>query len=210
MNSAKLDLYKEFKAQYKAKADPELLDLPPIQYLTVEGKGAPAGDAFKDGTEALYAMAYTIKMNCKKNGPIGGGDPRDYVVCKLEGLWWSADERCFDFLDVPREEWLWKLLIRTPDFITQKDLEWAAEAALAKGKTESVRNVSFETIDEGPVVQALHVGPYAEETPLIRRMHETAQKVGKSFVGKHHEIYLSDPRRVEPEKLKTILRHPID
>jgi hypothetical protein len=124
----------------------------------------------------------------------------------LEGQYWCKKA---DFCRVPKEQWRWNLLIRTPDFVTQNELDQAAETLLKRGKTASVREVKLETITEGRCVQMLHIGPYDREPETIALMKAHAEKEGFTFHGRHHEIYLSDPRRVAPERLKTILRIPI-
>ena len=133
---------------------------------------------------------------------------RDYVVCKLEGLCWS-DRRGCDFSRLPPHQWSWKLMIRAPRFITPGDREDAVDTLTKKGKAPEVAEVQLETVEEGLCVQALHVGPYSQEAQTIAAMRAFAEEQGLSFHGKHHEIYLSDPRRVPPERLRTILRHPV-
>jgi hypothetical protein len=149
---------------------------------------------------ALYGMAFTIKMTRKFAGK------GDYAVGKLEAQWWA--ENCA-FAQAPKEQWCWKILIRTPDFITQADLNDAVAVLLKRGKSPTVREVAVENITEGPCVQMLHVGPYDRECETLELMKAFAQKSGCELHGRHHEIYISDPRRVPPEKLKTILRYPV-
>ena len=136
------------------------------------------------------------------------GGRQDYTVCKLEGQWWSSDGQQ-DFSRIPKDQWCWKLLIRTPDFVTQNELAKAVETLLKRGKTQPVQEVKLESFTEGHCVQMLHVGPYEREHETIALMKAHAEKSGLQFHGRHHEIYLSDPRRVPPERLKTILRHPV-
>lgn len=200
-HSEKLDLFKQFKDQYKAGKKPAFIKTTPAQFLAVDGRGAPGGPVFEECIGALYAMAFTIKMTRKFAG-LG-----DYAVCKLEGLWFGEEGK--NFSQVPQEQWRWKLMIRTPDFIKQKDLDKAVEALLSKGKAEKVKEVTLEKLNEGKCVQVLHVGPYDKVGDTIKVMEEYAKEKGLSFTGAHHEIYLSDPRRVPPERLKTILRHPV-
>jgi hypothetical protein len=200
--TAKLDLYKLHKADYVAPKKPALVRLKPVIYLAIEGQGAPGGDKFTACIGALYGMAFTIKMTRKFAGL------QDYVVCKLEGQWW-ADGADSGFTKTPKDQWRWKLLIRTPDFIKSKDLEQAATVLVKRGKGANVERVGLETLDEGQCVQMLHVGPYEKECETIALMEAFAEKQQLRFHGRHHEIYLSDPRRVPPERLKTILRHPV-
>lgn len=197
----KLDLFKEHKDEYAAKRKPLILTPSKACYLTIEGKGSPE-EHFPDAAGALYAIAYPIKMGRKKAG-LG-----DYTICKLEGQYWGKT-KSGDFSQLPKDEWNWKLLIRTPDFITEDDVREAAEAAKEKGKTEPVERVRLETIDEGPCVQQLHVGPYGELASTIASMQEHAASEGLAFSGLYHEIYLSDPRKTAPEKLRTLVRIPV-
>jgi hypothetical protein len=146
-------------------------------------------------------MAFTIKMTRKFAGQ------QDYAVCKLEGQWWS--ELAADFARLPKDQWLWKLLIRTPDFIKDDDLLQAVAVLLKRGKGEDVKRVRLESLAERLCVQMLHVGPYDRECETIAVMRAFAEKQQLGFAGKHHEIYLSDPRRVPPERLKTIVRQPV-
>ena len=150
---------------------------------------------------ALYAIAYTVKMTRKFDGR------QDYVIGKLEGQWWS--DRGPDLKNIPKEQWRWKLMIRTPDFVGETELSQAAKTLREKGKDPEVEEVKLETIAEGPCVQMLHVGPYDREWETISQMLEFAGEEGYESHGRHHEIYLSDPRRVPPERLKTILRMPV-
>ena len=197
----KLDLYRQHRDQYVARRKPVLVEVPPVPYLALDGQGEPSGEAFTAGLGAMYAAAFTIKMASKFAG-------RDYKVCHLEGQWWAAGKGK-SFLDLPRDQWRWKLLIRVPDFITQAELKQARQTLLEKGKDPLVTHVKLQTIQEGLCVQMLHVGPYAGEPETIEAMAEFAEDSGLTFHGRHHEIYLSDARRVPPERLRTILRHPV-
>lgn len=197
----KIDLYRDHKAEYAATRKAALVEIKPATYLTICGQGAPGGERFTAAIGALYGVAFTLKMTRKFAGQ------QDYAVCKLEGQWWSEPPQ--DFAKVPKDKWLWKLLIRTPDFIKQKDLDQAVAVLLKRGKGEEVRQVRLERLTEGTCVQMLHVGPYEKECETIAVMQVFAEKQGFHLTGKHHEIYLSDPRRVPPERLKTILRHSV-
>jgi len=191
---AKLDLYKKHASEYAAPRTPKLVTIAPARYLTIAGKGEPGGEVFQQRLGALYNMAFTIKMARKFAG-------RDYAVCKLEGLWWGGAKN--------PKHWSWKLLIRTPDFIAEAECRETADQLAAKGKDPAVREVLLETLEEGPSVQMLHVGPYTEEAGTIASMESFAREKGLELHGRHHEIYLSDPRRVAPARLRTILRHPV-
>lgn len=197
----KFDIYKEFAEDFVTPKTPVLVDIKPANYLAVAGRGEPGGTAFQSAIGALYNVAFTVKMARKFAG-------RDYTVCKLEGRWWVDDPKR-SFLDEPPSAWNWKLMIRVPDFITEKEVAGAIEKLKAKGKPKEVGGVKLEEVHEGNCVQVLHLGPYDKERPTIERMHAFAQERGLKFHGLHHEIYLSDPRRVAPAKLRTILRHPV-
>lgn len=195
----KLDLYAKYKNEYVAGKLPALVRVGPAKYLGITGRGAPGSEDFTRAIGALYNVAFTIKMARK----FAGGD---YTVTKLEGLWWldgGAEE------PTPTTIWNWQLLLRVPPFIKGRELWDTIDELLAKGKSEDVRRVTLVDIDEGQCVQILHVGPYTEEKESIAKMRAFAEQAGRSFSGKHHEIYLSDPRRVKPEKLRTILRQPV-
>ena len=198
----KIDLNKVYKAEYVAPKKPVLLDIPPATYLSITGKGAPGGAEFEKRIGALYAMAYTVKMTRKFGGL------QDYTIGKLEGQWWAeGGSTCFSSL--PQEQWCWKLLIRTPDFVEDQELKNAVAVLLKRQKPEEVKEVKLETIAEGCCVQMLHVGPYDQEGVTASTMLAFAQAQGFIPRGVHHDIYISDPRRVAPEKLKTILRQPV-
>ena len=202
MADEKLNLYKHYKQDYTAKQQPLILRVTPSHYLAIDGHGAPGGDDFSQKMGALYGMAYTIKFGCKARG-------QDFVVSKLEGLWWIDGVEGYDFNGKSPDNWSWRILIRQPDFVTPSDREEAIKTLHRKKKEGPFEEVRLELFDEGEVVQILHVGPYAEETPTIMKMHEYAEEQGYQLDGLHHEIYLSDPFKTEPSKLKTILRHPV-
>ena len=200
--SDKLDLYKQHKPEYVTPKKPVLVEVGPAQYLTIEGQGEPGGEVFQAKVGAMYQMAFTIKMTRKSAGK------GDYKVCYLEGLWWT-DREDVDFTDLPPADWQWQLLIRTPDFINTTDLDAAKEALRKKKKPPQFEEVELQVLTEGLCVQMLHVGPFDTETDTIRLMHDLAKESHLTFHGRHHEIYLSDPRRTAPQKLRTILRHPV-
>jgi hypothetical protein len=198
--AAKLDLGKLHKADYVTPKSPVLLTIKPAQYLAISGQGAPGGDAFSTRIGALYGMAFTVKMTRKFAGL------QDYTVNRLEAQYLVDG----DPAAIPKEQWRWKLLIRTPDFIKPADLKKAAATLLKRGKPPEVNEVNLERIDEGRCVQMLHVGPYERECETIGKMKSYAESQGFRLAGPHHEIYISDPRRVPPERLKTILREPVE
>jgi hypothetical protein len=198
---AKVDLYKEFASEYVTPKVPRLIDVGEAVYLTIDGVGEPGGDAFGAAVGALYAVAFTLKMARKFAG-------QDYTVAKLEGLWWTEPASAH-FMETPREQWHWKLMIRIPEFVTADEVAGATESLIMKGKPALVRQVQREVIDEGRCVQMLHLGPYADEPKSLKMMQDLVTAAGLRFTGRHHEIYLSDPHRAAPEKLRTILRHPV-
>lgn len=201
MPATKLDLYKLHKEEYVTPASPTLVKIKAARYLAVPGQGAPGGEVFSACVGALYAVAYTIKMDKKAGG-------NDYKVSGLEGQWWGTRGNP-DFLSDPRETWCWKLLIRVPDFVSKQDVQAAAAAVKAKRKSEEADTVQLEKITEGLCLQMLHVGPYDTEMNTMARMRACAREQGLEFRGLHHELYLSDPHRVAPEKVKTIIRLPV-
>jgi hypothetical protein len=198
--AAKTDLVKADKAYYAARAAPQLQRFGPIRYLTLEGKGEPGGEKFVQATQALYPLAYGLKKLYKQQD-------QDFAVPSLEGLWWVDGNQ--PALQVPRGRWKWKLMIRMPDFVVKKTVETAKTAVAAAKKNELVRIVAFETIEEGQCVQAMHIGPYSQEPATIASLLRFVSEKGLEISGLHHEIYMSDPRKVSPEKLKTIIRYPV-
>jgi len=197
----KLDLFKLHRDEYIARKKPVLVDVPEVHYLAAAGRGEPGGEQFQLRVGALYAAAYTLKFTSKADG-------RDFVVGKLEAIWWTGDNET-DYANVPQSEWNWKLMIRRPEFVGGAQLDTAVAAIREKGKTPEIEAVVLESMTEGRCVQMLHVGPYEQEHETIAVMREFVEEQGVSLHGLHHEIYLSDPRRVEPVRLKTILRHPV-
>lgn len=195
----KVDLYREHAKEYAASRKPALVRVGLATYLSINGQGAPGGDAFSKAIGALYGVAFTVKMTRKFAGK------HDYVVSKLEGLWpdFSSGE-----IPPDKNQWNWQMLIRTPKFVTKKEITKAVEVLLKRGKGIEVQRVQLESLEEGLCVQALHVGPYDKECETITVMKSFAESEGLNLHGAHHEIYLSDPRRVAPAKLKTILRLP--
>ncbi len=198
--TTKIDLVKEDKNYYNAKTDPQVVEFPKISYLAIEGKGEPAGKAFTEAVQALYPFAYGIKGLCKKNG-------KDFAVAKLEGLWWVKSNR--PALEVPRSEWYWKLLIRLPDFVTSEIVEKAKQEVVKKRGIDLIKEIKLEKITEGKCVQVMHIGPYSTEPETIAKMKKLISESSLRENGLHHEIYLSDPRKTPPQKMKTILRQPV-
>jgi hypothetical protein len=199
----KLDLFRQNKAEYVASKMPTLITAQKAQYLAITGAGQPGGEEFQTKIGALYGMAFTIKMTWKFAGK------GDYAVSKLEGQYWWDPPRKDQLFEGPAEELSWRLLIRTPDYIKQGDLTEAAGKLLDKKGIDEAREVRLVALTEGECVQMLHVGPYDEERRTVESMVEFAAAKGLEVHGRHHEIYLSDPRRVAPDKLRTILRLPV-
>jgi len=197
-----IDLKKERKALYTASAKkPVVLDVPAMNCLMVNGMGDPSGQAFLEAVGAMYGVAYTLKFTLKKERQI------DYPVMPLEGLWDAQD--ITDYKKGRRDRWQWTLFIGLPDVVTKKDVAQAREAARKKAGTPAFPAVRFERFAEGLSAQVMHIGPYAAEAPTIESLHRFVEEQGYALRGLHHEIYLGDPRRAAPDKLKTIIRHPV-
>lgn len=201
----KLDLKQEAKHLYQPSAkQPQIVDVPPMNFMMIDGVGDPNEvQSFTDAVEALNSAAFTLKFALKKQRGT------DFTVMPTEGLWWT--ERLEDFrIDQPAN-WLWTIMIRQPDFVTAADVEAAVKATKVKKKLPALNLIRFDMYHEGRSAQILHVGPYGlAEVPTVETLSRFIHAQGERMTGKHHEIYLSDPRRTEPEKLKTIIRHPID
>ncbi|MCE0764516.1 GyrI-like domain-containing protein [Pseudonocardia kujensis] len=201
--ATKVDLKRELPC-YTAKRDaPEVLDVPDLRYLMIDGHGDPNTPVYEAAVSALYPLAYALKFLSRKE--LG----RDYVVMPLEGLWWADDMDAFTAAR-DKSRWDWTLMIMTPDWITGEMVDTAVEQVAARKAPVRLHDVRVETLAEGRCVQALHVGAYDDEAPLLRRMHhEFIPEHGLTMVGRHHEIYLGDPRRADPATLRTILRQPV-
>lgn len=210
MSYMAFDFKKEYKEFYMPKNKPEIVNVPKANYIAVRGKGNPNEEdgAYKKAIGVLYAVAYTLKMSYKTDYKIK--DFFEYVVPPLEGFWWQDNIDGIDYSC--KETFNWISVIRLPDFITKKDFTWAVETATEKKKLDC-SSAEFLTIDEGLCVQIMHYGPFDNEPETIAVMNSyleennyendiTSQRL-------HHEIYMSDARKVAPEKLKTVIRHPI-
>ena len=204
------DYKKEYKAFYLPKDKPGIITVPSMNFIAVRGQGDPNAEdgAYKQAIGLLYGIAFTIKMSKKGNHQMEGYF--DYVVPPLEGFWWQDGVDGIDYAH--KEDLQWISVIRLPDFVTKEDFAWAVEEATKKKKTDFSR-VAFFTYDEGECVQCMHIGPYDDEPATVARMHEYMERQGYVLditeKRRHHEIYLSDARRVVPEKWKTVIRHPI-
>lgn len=198
----KINLFKLHKQEYKAAKTPSLVEVAPAQYLMIDGHGDPSSPLFEACIRALYSVAYTIKMRCKAAGRT------DYVVSKLECTW-VPPENPDESSEVTLEQFSWTMMIRTPEHISDEDLRQAVEVLMDKGKAEKIKEVRLENMAEGICIQMLHMGPYENIHESVVALHTFAEQNQVVLCGKHHEIYISDPRRAAPEKLKTLLRQPI-
>ena len=204
------DFKKELKQFYMPKNKPEIVEVPKVNYISVKGKGNPneEGGAYQQAIGVLYAVAYTLKMSYKTDYNIPGFF--EYVVPPLEGFWWQDNVSGADYSD--KSSFNWISVIRLPDFVTKKDVNWAIETATKKKKLDC-SEVEFITIEEGLCVQIMHHGSFDDEPATVAIMDEFIMQNG--YVNDinesrlHHEIYLSDARKVAPEKWKTVIRHPI-
>lgn len=204
------DYKKEYKEFYMPKNKPEIVTVPAMNYIAVRGKGNPNEEdgEYKAAIGLLYGIAFTIKMSKKGSHQIEGYF--DYVVPPLEGFWWQDGVRGVDYSR--KNEFQWISVIRLPDFVTKADFDWAVAEAAAKKKTDFSK-VEFLTIEEGLCVQMMHIGSYDDEPESVAKMDAFLEENGYekdiTDVRRHHEIYLSDARKVEPARRKTVIRHPI-
>lgn len=201
--TTKIDFKKEYKQLYAPPKELELVEVPEMQFLMVDGNSSPESQEYMEALEALYAVAYKLKFASKQQ--LG----KDYVVPPLEGIWWADDMSAYtDNYD--RDQWRWTLMIMTPDWISPELFSETIEVVREKKNPVALDKVRLESYDEGLSVQIMHIGPYADEAPTIARMHkEFIPENGLVENGHHHEIYLGDPRKVAPEKLRTVLRQPV-
>jgi len=204
----KLDLTKKYKSYYTAKPKPEVVDIGPAHFMSIVGKGDPSEKAFANNIEALYPAVYTLKFMLKDEG-------HDFVVSKLEGLWWYDEEKFKDksmtgsTTEVPRNEWEYRLMIRLPEFVDKIAVQKAVDTAFAKKRNELINQVEYFQLHEGKCIQMMHIGPFETEFISIQKIMEFSNSNNLVKNGLHHEIYLSDFRKTAPEKLKTILREPV-
>ena len=199
----KIDYKKRLKQLYQAKPErPVLMDVPPLNFLMIDGKGDPnTAAAFADGVEALFSLSYALKFKIKKEADI------DYGVLPLEGVWYADDMDVFRSGD--RDSWQWTLMIMQPEPVTPELAAAASSDLRRKKKLAALERVRFECLTEGLAAQILHVGRFADEGPTIERLHGFIAAEGCALRGRHREIYLSDMRRTAPERLKTIIRQPV-
>jgi hypothetical protein len=199
----KRDLKRELSSLYKPSArDFAIVDVPAMNFLKIDGMGDPnTSQEYRDALESLYAMAYSIKFAVKKSQGL------DFSVMPLEGLWWADDMSAF--LHNERSSWRWTMMIMQPDFVSQELYEEILPQVIKKKGSPSLEKVRLESFCEGLSLQIMYFGPYAGEAPTIARMHQYIAEHGYQTNGYHHEIYLGDPRRTAPERLKTVLRQPV-
>ena len=200
--AGKIDVKKQYKHLFAPKREPHLVEVPRFRYWMIDGKGSPDGAAFQDAISALYSVAYTTKFRLKAGGRA------DFVVPPLEAIWWADDESAFD--ENRADEWEWTLMLIQPDHVSEEDIADALGVLDKKGKiTAAHRKMRTEQLEEGQSVQCLYVGPYNSMEGAISAMQAFAESNGLQLAGKHHDVYLSDPRRTAPEKLRTVLRRPV-
>jgi len=202
-----IDLVKDLRPLYSpSPRHPAIVEVPELAFLMIDGRGDPnASEAYQDALQALYGVAYTLKFTLKKAEP-----ERDFKVAPLEGLWWADAERpSLQDLQAERDSWTWTMMIAVPDEVTAAEVAVAAEAAARRRPSPALGLVRLERLAEGLAAQIMHVGPYSAEAPTIERLHAFVAEQGYELRGRHHEIYLGDPRRTAPERLKTVIRHPV-
>ena len=207
--AAEPDLKKRLASLFNPPRNPVLVDVPGLGYLMIDGKGAPDEGAeypttdFQKAFAAFFPVAYTIKFRLKREGPA-------MPVLPLEALWFTGEDEAFD-MNVAPENWGWRAIIAVSDDVTSAIFEEAvAEVRRKKGNSDALDRLRFERWREGRSAQVMHVGPYSEERPTIERLHAFIAEQGLRPRGAHHEIYLGDPRRADPSKLKTVLRQPVE
>lgn len=191
---------------YKAKPEPQIMKVPKMLFVMVDGSGAPENNPqFVDSMSILYGIVYTIKFWDKKH-PAPKGYAK-FTLTPLEALWWQKDDKPFD--SAKPKDWLWTVMIRLPDFVTPVFFKEVVNELIEKKQSDIFRRARLEQFTEGACAQLLHIGPYDQETSNILKLHDFAKQAGYKLTGKHHELYFSDPRRTAPERLKTIIRQPV-
>ncbi|GAB3651232.1 GyrI-like domain-containing protein [Glycomyces tarimensis] len=202
---AAYDVKRERKALYAPKnSEWSLLEVPRQHFIAIDGRGDPnTAEAYARAVEALYAVAYTAKFASKR------GEGGDFVVAPLEGLWWSDDYEAFTAR--AKQRWQWTMMISQPEWVDAGAVEEAKETAFAKKRLGAIEQIRYETLHEGRCAQVLHIGPYDDEAPALAELHERyLPSLGLRPRGLHHEIYLGDPRKSAPERLRTVLRQPVE
>lgn len=198
-----VDYRRELGELYEAREDPTLIEVPSIHYLTVDGHGDPNGSAsFRRAVDALCAVAYALKFKVRALP-----DGVDFAVMPLEGLWWIPNARVWDFDD--KSDWDWTLMLAQPAVVTEELVADTLKAVRARRRMKTLDLVRFELFEEGACAQLLHRGPFSAERPTLERLYDFVRREGFMPVGKHHEIYLTDPQRTAPERMRTIIRQPV-
>lgn len=199
----KVDFKKELKHLYRPSPKvPVVVDVPKMNFLMVDGRGNPnTSEEYRDAIEALYGLSYPVKFALKKAGIL------DYTVMPLEGLWWIEGSEEFD--PDKKENWQWTSMIMQPDLVTNDMVVETIDYVKEKKDLAALSKVRLESFHERLSVQIMHIGPWSAEAPTIQRLHDFAEEQGYTLRGRHHEIYLGDPRRTTPEKLKTVIRQPV-
>jgi len=202
---SKIDFKKVLKQLYGASPkEPVIVDVPTMNYLMIDGTGDPnTAPEYMDAIETLYPVAYGLKFMIKK-----GESAIDYVVMPLEGFWWTDNMSQFSAKN--KAAWKWTMLIMQPEFVTENLFRQGLEQVVKTKNPPSAKKIRFESYNEGRSAQIMHIGPYSEEAPTIARLHDFIKEEGLRLMGKHHEIYLGDPRKTAPERLKTIIRQPVE
>jgi hypothetical protein len=203
--ATKIDLRKKWKYLYNPSSKQiAVVDVPDMNFLMIDGKGDPnTSVAYRDAVEALFAVSYTLKFMVKQ-----GDQALDYAVMPLEGLWWVDHMAQFSMHN--KEAWKWTSMIMQPEYVEEELLQEALRQVRKKKDLTALSGMRFESFHEGQAAQILYFGPYADEGPTIERIHRFIAEQGHRLRGRHHEIYLSDPRRTAPVKLKTVIRQPFD
>jgi len=212
-----LDFKKEYKNLYQPKTVPMIVDVPKMNFIMIDGKGNPNDESgeYAKAVELLYGLSYAIKMSDKSgNAPV---DFFEYVVPPLEGLWWTETDRPFDTSQ--KDKLIWTVMIRQPEFVTGEVFQWAVDALKKKKPNLDTSKARLEEFTEGLCVQMMHIGPYDSEVVTVKVIDDFTASSGyvnaisevlpDGSIRRHHEIYLNDPRKVAPEKMKTVVRHPI-
>lgn len=217
MTNKIMDYKKEYKDLYMPKAKPCIIDVPSMWFIMVDGKGDPnvEGGEYQKAVELLYTLSYTIKMS--KNGGNKPDGYFEYVVPPLEGLWWLNDDSHLDFS--MKEKFCWIAMIRQPEFVTQEVFDWACREVSKKKPQLDTSQARLQIFNEGLCVQMMHIGPFDDELKTIEQINSfirdknyqdaISEVQPDGTIRRHHEIYLGDPRKIEPSKMKTVLRHPI-
>jgi hypothetical protein len=203
----KLDLKRKYKVLFNpSPRQVSIVEVPALNYVMIDGSGDPnTAQEYQDAVAALYSAAYTLKFMIKKGET--ALPPVDYAVMALEGLWWSDDLSTFSM--ARKHEWKWTMMIMQPEFVTARLVAQAVEKAARKKELPALPRLRFEPYAEGLCAQIMHLGPYDDEPPTIAKLHAFITDNGYRLGGKHHEIYLSDPRKTAPSRMKTVLRQPI-